>query len=146
MIYLIRHQQYEFSNCLNNLGVKNSNTISIQFLNKILNIITITPNIHHNKMTTHIRPLQTASIIATNTKNNLRVINKYNEITKFINKDTDNLIVWHHEEIPIILDYLTKKKNNFEWNEDNYSGCLLISNDMSNYKYINNIYNSLLIL
>ena len=55
-----------------------------------------------------------------------------------------NLIVWHHSEIPIILDYLTNKKNNFKWNENNYSGCLLITNDMKSWKCINNIYSSTL--
>ena len=146
MIYLIRHQQYDSTNCLNNIGIKNSNTISIQFLNKKLNILTIIPHIHNNKNITHVRPIQTASIICTNTNNNLTVINNYKDIKDNINTYNDSLVVWHHSEIPIILDYLTKKKNNFKWSENNYSGCIIINNNMEEWKYISNIYNRKLIL
>lgn len=94
---------------------------------------------HKNKTTTHIRPIQTASIIGTNTNNNIRVVNNYKDIKDYINND-DSLIVWHHEEIPKILDYLTNKKNNFAWNDNNYSGCLIIDENLKNYTYIDKIY------
>jgi hypothetical protein len=95
--------------------------------------------VHKNKTTTHIRPIQTASIIGTNTNNNIRVVNNYKDIKDYINND-DSLIVWHHEEIPKILDYLTNKKNNFAWNDNNYSGCLIIDENLKNYTYIDKIY------
>ena len=137
MIYIIRHQiGYRDNNCLNELGIHNSKKIATFFKKKKIDtIITKLTNIHKHKTTSHIRPIETASIISGILNINLTVVENYTDILHYItNNDLDIvdsktnnvLIVWHHRQIPNILNSITKKNNHFIWANSNFAGCIIV--------------------
>lgn len=63
----------------------------------------------------------------------LNVIKKYQDLPK-----KDSIIIWHHSEIPDIIEKYTNKNINFKWPSDNYNGCVIIKDD--EWEFINNYF------
>ena len=125
MIYVFRHQEgYVYTNCLSEIGIQHS----YQIANKIrhhgsLYIYTSLPK-YNGK---HVRPVQTASLICSKLNLSLSFIDNYDFPSNQYD-DITHVIIWHHNDIPKILSKYFPN-NNFIWNENNYSGCLIISKD-----------------
>lgn len=132
----MRHQEgYKRTNCLSLQSVKQINRIAGVFSkikSKTFQVYTIKP-----KSYKHVRPIQTASNLCTYLNASLRVCNTYEDAIDSLSNyiyTNDIIIVWHHNELPEILDTIALIYNIrmvdmdgfFQWPEDNYNGCLVV--------------------
>lgn len=128
MIYIFRHQEASHKhNILSGKGVADSILIA-DVLKKCLNgsnfiqVFTCAPNIVKDK---HVRPLQTASLVASKLNTNVHFTN-YVSLPK--NFHVDQVIFWDHSNIPKILQsYFPTDTITFQWDDDDYSSCVIIS-------------------
>lgn len=134
MIYILRHQEGErHTNCLSKKGICDSYSIA-NITTKMYNrscfrtyVYTMLPTLHGK----HVRPIQTATIMCSAMKKSLNLLEK-EDIFPSNNDNYNHIIVWHHHEIPKILQKYFRDAS-FVWDDDNYYGCLLI--DEKEWKY-----------
>ena len=123
MLYIIRHQQGDlYTNCLSKQGLRRCGKIYKYFTN-----ICVRPKIYtcFAEESKHIRPIQTASTIATLMNKSIQLINI--DSLPDIPHTHDIIMVWHHHEINEIIQYYSKNRlKSFLWKNDNYDGCVLI--------------------
>lgn len=123
MIYILRHQEGgEFTNCLSDVGIGHSYDI-VDHIDKHKSIVVYTMLPQMNGK--HVRPLQTASIVCSKLDMHLNIIDT-DELPKDTHYQTDHIIIWHHSDMTEILTKYFPGAN-FEWDEDNFSGCLMIN-------------------
>ena len=121
MIYILRHQEgSRSSNCLSRIGIRHCRDIYSRLRYKDVDVYTCYPD-EHGK---HVRPIQTASILCTYMNKSLQIID-----LNHLPDDQYNhcVIIWHHKDIPTIIKHYTKQ--DFEWDERNYSGCIMIDDN-----------------
>jgi hypothetical protein len=92
----------------------------IRILSQILHVYTMLPTLHGK----HVMPIQTVTIMCSAMKKSLNLLEK-EDIFLSNNDNYDHIIVWHHREIPKILQKYFKYAS-FVWDDDNYYGCLLM--------------------
>ena len=134
MIILLRHQEGNLkSNCLSAKGIDHTKLI-VKKIKKYKNISIFTrmPSLNGK----HIRPLQTATILGSILSKRVNfIVNDAHLPSKDDEKNT-NIIIWNHEGIGNILkSYFWN--SDFEWNNDNYAGAIII--EKSNWYYVNNL-------
>lgn len=76
-------------------------------------------------------PIQTATMMCSAMKKSLNLLEK-EDMFPSNNDNYNHIIVWHHHEIPKILQKYFRDAS-FVWDDDNYYGCLLI--DEKEWKY-----------
>lgn len=140
MIYIIRHQEGEpFSNCLNRKGLAQTKVIASHFKNMLTNplkyIHTCTPTGFG-----HARPFQTASMLCTYLNDTFSVYAHHDsdDLIQDLFPDYDTVIVWHHGEIPFIVERICKRLNipynHFLWKDDEYDTFIRIDPIEKNMK------------
>lgn len=128
MIYIFRHQEGdpEVSNCLSSIGMKHSNDIA----NRLMGADQFKRRYYAcmpRDNGKHVRPIQTAGMICTKLSVPLTLVYSHKEIALLDSHSTnyDNVIVWHHKDIPNLLRCYVKGAQ-FVWPNTNYSGCLVV--------------------
>lgn len=146
MIYVIRHQEGgPMSNCLSTQGLENTRHIAMFFSRKhksqknevFKTVYTITPCAFK-----HVRPIQTASVLCSHlntafyeTKFSVMPCESHAEIiadlTRFCIDHLDIIVVWHHGDIPRLVDCLCNvfgipKNVCIHWDDNNYNGCVML--------------------
>lgn len=126
MICILRHQQGDIhTNCLSKLGMDRSYKLYIH-----LSKICPQPKIFtcFVKESKHIRPIQTATIIATHFDKPIQLTSIEDLPPLSSCKDIDVLIIWHHHDIPFIIKHYCGNCA-FKWNDENYDGCVIIDSE-----------------
>ena len=123
MIYILRHQQGDVhTNCLSKLGMERCYKLFIH-----LSKICPQPKLFTclAKESKHIRPIQTASILATHLDKPLLLTSIEDLPPLSLCKNQDIIIIWHHHDIQSIIKHYGSVTS-FRWNDDNYDGCVII--------------------
>lgn len=120
-IYIIRHQEgnNNISNCINSDSFNDTKNIcEILKPMKFEHILSKFP--YNNK---HIRPVQTAANICSFLDTPLELVYDARDLP---NKQFSYmLLIWNHNDVYSILKHFGFT-GNFQWPEDNYSGCIHI--------------------
>lgn len=137
MIILLRHQEGNLkSNCLSTKGIYYTKLI----VNKIkkyknISIFTRIPSLNGK----HVRPLQTASILGSILNKSVNFIENYDNLPSKDDEENTSIIIWNHGGIGYILkSYFWN--SNFKWNDNNYTGAIII--EKNNWYYVNNFLKS----
>lgn len=126
-VYIVRHQEGNVHrNCLNRVGLKHCDNIYNKLKNKSPTyVFTCTPFTNGK----HVRPLQTASIVASLLNINVILVPEESVIKKLPKmSNSNNIIVWHHTGMGKLLNCYYPG-HHFEWDPDNYTGALIIGDD-----------------